>query len=109
MSDGNSPSTLSYLRQYRFQRKPNIPGSSGSVTVQSSPSGSRECILQITRATVLEMGHVLSNCYHEEFDWGLYYNCQGLVFCAGYAENHVSLNCVVALAYFNDTDVGWWI
>ncbi|XP_026327681.1 SWI/SNF-related matrix-associated actin-dependent regulator of chromatin subfamily A containing DEAD/H box 1 homolog [Hyposmocoma kahamanoa] len=41
MSDGNSPSTLSYLRQYRFQRKPNIAGSSGSVTVQASPSSSQ--------------------------------------------------------------------
>lgn len=53
MSDGNSPSTLSYLRQYRFQRKPNIAGSSGSVTVQASPSSSRKYIVEFNEAASL--------------------------------------------------------
>lgn len=44
MSNGTSPSVLSFLRQYRFQRKPNGPaGPNGPVTVTSAPSGSREC------------------------------------------------------------------
>ncbi|CAB3227270.1 unnamed protein product [Arctia plantaginis] len=42
MSNGTSPSVLSFLRQYRFQRKPNDPaGSSSPVTVTSAPSGSQ--------------------------------------------------------------------
>ncbi|XP_049873647.1 SWI/SNF-related matrix-associated actin-dependent regulator of chromatin subfamily A containing DEAD/H box 1 homolog [Pectinophora gossypiella] len=41
MSQGNSPSTLSYLRQYRFQRKPTVQGSGGLVTVQASASSSQ--------------------------------------------------------------------
>lgn len=42
MSNGTSPSVLSFLRQYRFQRKPNGPGEPSSpVTVTSSPSGSQ--------------------------------------------------------------------
>ncbi|XP_060803341.1 SWI/SNF-related matrix-associated actin-dependent regulator of chromatin subfamily A containing DEAD/H box 1 homolog [Amyelois transitella] len=40
MSDGNSPSVISYLRQYRFQRKPTADGSSG-VVVTNNPSGSQ--------------------------------------------------------------------
>ncbi|XP_034832478.1 SWI/SNF-related matrix-associated actin-dependent regulator of chromatin subfamily A containing DEAD/H box 1 homolog [Maniola hyperantus] len=43
MSESTSPSVLSYLRQYRFQRKP-TPGSSGPLTVTSSPSGSQHII-----------------------------------------------------------------
>ncbi|CAG4982849.1 unnamed protein product [Colias eurytheme] len=42
MSDSTSPSVLSYLRQYRFQRKP-TPGSSGTVTVVT-PSSSQNQI-----------------------------------------------------------------
>lgn len=50
MSNGTSPSVLSFLRQYRFQRKPNDPaGSSSPVTVTSSPSGSREYHANIKR------------------------------------------------------------
>ncbi|XP_047029911.1 SWI/SNF-related matrix-associated actin-dependent regulator of chromatin subfamily A containing DEAD/H box 1 homolog [Helicoverpa zea] len=43
MSNGTSPSVLSFLRQYRFQRKPNGPGASSSspVTVTSAPSSSQ--------------------------------------------------------------------
>ncbi|XP_053609678.1 SWI/SNF-related matrix-associated actin-dependent regulator of chromatin subfamily A containing DEAD/H box 1 homolog [Plodia interpunctella] len=41
MSDGNSPSVISYLRQYRFQRKPTAAGSSGGVVVTNNPSGSQ--------------------------------------------------------------------
>lgn len=43
MSESTSPSVLSYLRQYRFQRKPNDPsGGSGPVTIRASTSNSRE-------------------------------------------------------------------
>ncbi|CAG9786923.1 unnamed protein product [Diatraea saccharalis] len=42
MSDANS--NMSYLRQYRFQRKPNVPGSSNSVTVVASSSHSQPII-----------------------------------------------------------------
>ncbi|XP_038220736.1 SWI/SNF-related matrix-associated actin-dependent regulator of chromatin subfamily A containing DEAD/H box 1 homolog [Zerene cesonia] len=42
MSDSTSPSVLSYLRQYRFQKKP-TPGSSGTVTVVT-PSSSQSQI-----------------------------------------------------------------
>ncbi|KAH9632929.1 hypothetical protein HF086_002751 [Spodoptera exigua] len=42
MSNGTSPSVLSFLRQYRFQRKPNGPAEPSSpVTVTSAPSGSQ--------------------------------------------------------------------
>ncbi|CAH0585486.1 unnamed protein product [Chrysodeixis includens] len=42
MSNGTSPSVLSFLRQYRFQRKPNGPaGPSCPVTVTSAPSSSQ--------------------------------------------------------------------
>ncbi|XP_028159639.1 SWI/SNF-related matrix-associated actin-dependent regulator of chromatin subfamily A containing DEAD/H box 1 homolog [Ostrinia furnacalis] len=44
MSDGNSPSMISYLRQYRFQRKPNETGSSDSVRVVASSSNSQQHI-----------------------------------------------------------------
>ncbi|XP_052741588.1 SWI/SNF-related matrix-associated actin-dependent regulator of chromatin subfamily A containing DEAD/H box 1 homolog [Bicyclus anynana] len=43
MSESTSPSVLSYLRQYRFQKKP-TPGSSTSLTVTSSPSSSQHLI-----------------------------------------------------------------
>lgn len=43
MSESTSPSVLSYLRQYRFQRKPTpMPGASGSMTVTSAPMSSRK-------------------------------------------------------------------
>ncbi|CAH0715307.1 unnamed protein product, partial [Brenthis ino] len=41
MSESTSPSVLSYLRQYRFQRKP-TPGSSGSMTVTSAPMSNQQ-------------------------------------------------------------------
>ncbi|KAJ0176428.1 hypothetical protein K1T71_007607 [Dendrolimus kikuchii] len=42
MSDSTSPSVLSYLRQYRFQRKPNeTSGPGGSVTVRATTSNSQ--------------------------------------------------------------------
>ncbi|XP_068633292.1 SWI/SNF-related matrix-associated actin-dependent regulator of chromatin subfamily A containing DEAD/H box 1 homolog [Battus philenor] len=44
MSESTSPSVLSYLRQYRFQRKPNVPGASGSVTIAATSSNSQSII-----------------------------------------------------------------
>ncbi|KPJ19958.1 SWI/SNF-related matrix-associated actin-dependent regulator of chromatin subfamily A containing DEAD/H box 1 [Papilio machaon] len=44
MSESTSPSVLSYLRQYRFQRKPNAPGSSGTVTIAGPSSNSQSLI-----------------------------------------------------------------
>ncbi|KAI5635804.1 hypothetical protein NE865_11502 [Phthorimaea operculella] len=45
MQQGNSPSVLSHLRQYRFQRKPNAQSFNGTVmpvnSVQACPSGSQ--------------------------------------------------------------------
>ncbi|XP_050684992.1 SWI/SNF-related matrix-associated actin-dependent regulator of chromatin subfamily A containing DEAD/H box 1 homolog [Leptidea sinapis] len=43
MSESSSPSVLSYLRQYRFQKKP-TPASSAPVTVLSGPSSSQSQI-----------------------------------------------------------------
>ncbi|XP_052753322.1 SWI/SNF-related matrix-associated actin-dependent regulator of chromatin subfamily A containing DEAD/H box 1 homolog [Galleria mellonella] len=44
MSDSNSSNVISYLRQYRFQRKPNAAGTTMPVTVTSSPSSSHTIV-----------------------------------------------------------------
>ncbi|XP_073955832.1 SWI/SNF-related, matrix-associated actin-dependent regulator of chromatin, subfamily a, containing DEAD/H box 1 [Choristoneura fumiferana] len=41
MSESTSPSVLSYLRQYRFQKKPNGPGGSSIVTIAGPSSNSQ--------------------------------------------------------------------
>ncbi|CAG4959102.1 unnamed protein product [Parnassius apollo] len=41
MSESTSPSVLSFLRQYRFQRKPDASGTSGSVAIAASSSNSQ--------------------------------------------------------------------
>ncbi|XP_075977599.1 SWI/SNF-related, matrix-associated actin-dependent regulator of chromatin, subfamily a, containing DEAD/H box 1 [Anticarsia gemmatalis] len=48
MSNGTSPSVLSFLRQYRFQKKPNGPGvPSSPVTVTAVASGSQSQIIRM--------------------------------------------------------------
>ncbi|XP_012553424.1 SWI/SNF-related matrix-associated actin-dependent regulator of chromatin subfamily A containing DEAD/H box 1 homolog isoform X2 [Bombyx mandarina] len=48
MSESNSPSVLSYLRQYRFQRKPNESSGSGNqVTIKASTSSSQPQIIRM--------------------------------------------------------------
>ncbi|CAK1551300.1 unnamed protein product [Leptosia nina] len=57
MSNSTSPSVLSYLRQYRFQRKP-TPGSSGTVTVVR-PSSSQSQIRMPAPATTSTNGPIV--------------------------------------------------
>ncbi|KAL0882895.1 hypothetical protein ABMA27_016404 [Loxostege sticticalis] len=60
MSDGNSPSMMSYLRQYRFQRKPNETGSNDSVrVVASSSSNSQQIIRMAAPNTVVRNGPIV--------------------------------------------------
>ncbi|KAM3957558.1 SWI/SNF-related, matrix-associated actin-dependent regulator of chromatin, subfamily a, containing DEAD/H box 1 [Aphomia sociella] len=59
MSDGNSPSAMSYLRQYRFQRKPNPTGTTIPVTVTSSPSSSQTIVRMAAPNTVNRNGPIV--------------------------------------------------
>ncbi|CAG9561675.1 unnamed protein product [Danaus chrysippus] len=58
MSESTSPSVLSYLRQYRFQKKP-TPGSSGVVTVSASSSGSPSQIRMPAPSTANRNGPIV--------------------------------------------------
>lgn len=73
MSDSPSPSVLSHLRQYRFQRKPNGPtGSSSPVTVTASPSYSRKYLHVMPAYDSLQTStlHVfLSRRLKEKYVW----------------------------------------
>ncbi|XP_046965770.1 SWI/SNF-related matrix-associated actin-dependent regulator of chromatin subfamily A containing DEAD/H box 1 homolog [Vanessa cardui] len=58
MSESTSPSVLSYLRQYRFQRKP-TPGSSGTLTVTSAPSSNQQQIRMPAPNTAIRNGPIV--------------------------------------------------